>query len=155
MANHPPYKYHDIGIAGEDLVVQWLQSQGWLILHRRWRCRLGEIDIIAQMSCSPSPTLATVVFVEVKTRSQGNWDAGGRSAIATKKQAKLWRTACLFLTQNPEKANYSCRFDVALVYYEPLEQIDTMTSTPEVLGTFSGDKYQFTLEEYICGAFDS
>lgn len=48
MANYPPYNYPDIGNAGEDLVAQWLQSQGWVILYRRWRCRWGEIDIIAQ-----------------------------------------------------------------------------------------------------------
>jgi hypothetical protein len=45
---HPPYHYPDIGIAGEDLVAQWLQSKGWVILHRRWRYRQGEIDIIAE-----------------------------------------------------------------------------------------------------------
>ena len=50
MAIHPLYNYHDIGVTGEDLVAQWLQSKGWAILHRRWRCKLGEIDIIAQHS---------------------------------------------------------------------------------------------------------
>ncbi len=36
------------GQLGEDLVAQWLQSTGWIILHRRFSSRWGEIDIIAQ-----------------------------------------------------------------------------------------------------------
>ncbi|MEH1902351.1 MAG: YraN family protein [Nostoc sp.] len=38
----------DIGQLGEDLVAQWLQSTGWIILHRRFSSRWGEIDIIAE-----------------------------------------------------------------------------------------------------------
>ncbi len=45
---HPPSSPADIGILGENFVASWLQAQGWIILHRRWRCRWGELDIIAQ-----------------------------------------------------------------------------------------------------------
>ncbi|HAX80139.1 MAG TPA: hypothetical protein DCY88_30965, partial [Cyanobacteria bacterium UBA11372] len=45
--SHPPSSAADIGILGEDFVASWLQAQGWTILHRRWRCRWGELDIIA------------------------------------------------------------------------------------------------------------
>ena len=38
----------DIGELGEQLVAGWLQTQDWVILHHRWRCRWGEIDLIAQ-----------------------------------------------------------------------------------------------------------
>jgi len=40
MANRHPSHYLDIGVLGEELVAQWLQSTGWVILHR-WRC-VGE-----------------------------------------------------------------------------------------------------------------
>ncbi|MHC5721426.1 MAG: YraN family protein, partial [Nostoc sp.] len=40
--------YPDIGASGEDLVAQWLQSTGWIILYRRFSSRWGEIDIIAE-----------------------------------------------------------------------------------------------------------
>lgn len=165
MTNHPPSNYPDIGIVGEDLVVQWLQSTGWIILHRRWRCRMGEIDIIAQYDQGHGDNQTTrqgftqesiLAFVEVKTRSPGNWDAGGRSAITPQKQSKLWRTAKMFLAKYPEKADYSCRFDVAIVYSQRIsKELATVTLTQEALAISSTAGHQFMLQEYIPAAFDS
>ncbi|GAA6619206.1 YraN family protein [Scytonema sp. NUACC26] len=167
MANHPPSHYPRIGIAGEDLVVNWLESQGWIILHRRWRYHRGEVDIIAQFGeqgqntgnkkkIPPSSLLSPVLaFVEVKTRSQGNWDAGGRGAITQQKQAKLWRTALMFLAQYPEKANYSCRFDVAIVGYQQTSQESYVVKNAR--GERSSpleNQYKLVLYEYIPAAFD-
>ncbi|NEQ19557.1 MAG: YraN family protein [Microcoleus sp. SIO2G3] len=163
---HPPYHYPDIGIAGEDLVAQWLQSKGWMILHRRWRYRQGEIDIIAQYdgqqetsrqsdkaNASSSPLLA---FVEVKTRSPGNWDAGGRNALTKQKQRKLWHTAVMFLAKYPEKADYPCRFDVAIVYYQPMsEELGLVTIPQEAIATSSVGGRLLMLQEYIQAAFDT
>ncbi|MBE9051847.1 YraN family protein [Nostocales cyanobacterium LEGE 11386] len=163
MANPPPSHYPDIGELGEDLVAQWLQSTGWIILQRRFSSRWGEIDIIAQQQGKqPSSEknfsvsqLPQVAFVEVKTRSQGSWDAGGRSAITPQKQTKLWRTAKMFLVQYPEKADYPCRFDVAIVYCQRiLKQSTGRTATAKALASFSTSGYQFTLQEYIPAAFD-
>ena len=158
MANPPPSHYPDIGELGEDLVAQWLHSTGWSILHRRFSRRWGEIDIIAQLQeknlcVNQLPQLA---FVEVKTRSQGNWDAGGKSAITRQKQAKIGRTATIFLAEYPEKADYSCRFDVAIVYCRRISKQHTdMTLTSEALASLSADGYQLYLQEYLPGAFDS
>ncbi|KAF3887955.1 MULTISPECIES: YraN family protein [Nostocales] len=167
MANHPPSHYPRIGIAGEDLVVNWLESQGWTILHRRWRYSRGEIDIIAQFNeegldaenrkkvLPPSRSSPLLAFVEVKTRSQLNWDAGGRIAVTQRKQAKLWRTALMFLAKYPEKANYSCRFDVAIVGYQqtPQEPL-TVKKAQEKQRLSLESKYKLTLYEYIPAAFD-
>lgn len=109
MANRSLSHYPDLGALGEDLVARWLHSQSWTILHRRWYCYWGELDIVGQ----PQP--GELVFVEVKTRSRGNWDAGGLLSIASQKQAKLWQAAELFLAAYPELADNACRFDVALV----------------------------------------
>ncbi|MEH2069219.1 MAG: YraN family protein [Nostoc sp.] len=170
MTNLPPSHYPNIGSLGEDLVAQWLQSTGWVILHRRFCCRWGEIDIIAQHSggSGEQESRATIItfnsqlsaqhsiltFVEVKTRSLGSWDAGGRSAITPQKQAKISRTAGIFLAQYPEKADYICRFDVAIVYYQESKKMTGVTATQEALATSSAAGYQFRLQEYIPAAFD-
>ncbi len=155
MANPPPSHYPDIGTLGEDLVAQWLQSTGWIILHRRFSCRWGEIDIIAQLEDGNKDN-STVAFIEVKTRSSGNWDGGGRSAITSKKQAKLWRTAQMFLAEYPEKADYPCRFDVAIVLCQRMsKKLIGVIVSQEALASSSDGVHLLTLQEYIPAAFDS
>jgi putative endonuclease len=159
MANLPPSHYPNIGELGEDLVAQWLQSTGWIILHRRFSSRWGEIDIIAQYDGRIGEKLLTqhslLAFVEVKTRTSGSWDAGGRSAITLQKQAKISRTAGIFLAQYPEKADYSCRFDVAIVYCQKISKnLTGVIATQEAVATSSVAGYEFKLQEYILAAFD-
>ncbi len=103
-----------IGLLGEEFVAEWLRSQDWQILHHRWHCRFGEIDVIAQ---SQMPQF--LAFVEVKTRSKGNWDSDGLLAITSSKQKKLWQTAQSFLMAHPSLEALPCRFDVALVRCQP------------------------------------
>jgi putative endonuclease len=55
-----------VGIRGEDLAVAELERQGMQIVARNWRCRLGEIDIVA---LEARPGLRTLVFCEVKCRT--------------------------------------------------------------------------------------
>ncbi|WP_017655757.1 YraN family protein [Fortiea contorta] len=156
MANSPPSHYLDIGQLGEDLVSQWLQSTGWVILHRRFACRWGEIDIIAEYAGdSQTKNHSTLIFVEVKTRSPGSWDGGGRNAITPKKQTKLWRTAEIFLAEYPQKADYPCRFDVAIVCCRQITDNSTVMVPEKVLASSLVATYQLELREYIADAFDS
>ena len=55
-----------LGVRGEELAAAELRRQGMEILARNWRCKLGEIDIVAAES---SGGRLTVVFCEVKCRS--------------------------------------------------------------------------------------
>jgi len=155
MANPPSSHYPDIGTLGEDLVAQWLQSNHWIVLHRRFSCRWGEIDIIAQFE-DGKPDNLMLAFIEVKTRSSGNWDAGGRSAITPRKQAKLWRTAQMFLSEYPDKADYPCRFDVAIVYCQLISKKfqDSVIGSQKALAITEKGVHQLMLQEYIPAAFD-
>jgi putative endonuclease len=171
MPNPHASHYPNIGDLGEDLVARWLQSRGWEILHRQFRCRWGEIDIIAQYQGSNDVVepnhytqLSTLAFVEVKTRSLSSWDAGGRNAITQAKKLKLWRTAELYLAQYPDKADYPCRFDVALVQYQKRKNILSSQLSgdrhPHInqiksAGQNSDSMYELTLQEYIPAAFEA
>lgn len=150
-----PPSHHQTGIWGENLVVEWLQRQGWQILHQRWRCRWGELDIIA-LGPEPeldinthTPSCPTLIFVEVKTRRRGNWDADGILAVSVAKQTKLWQAAQMFLSDRPDLANCSCRFDVALVRCE-IAQVGNQPEPP--LGAAIGG-YCLILQDYIESAF--
>jgi putative endonuclease len=133
----------DRGQLGETWVAEWLQQQGWLILQRRWRCKWGELDLVAAQGTATRPTC--LAFVEVKTRSSGNWDADGALAVTAQKQAKLWKAAQLFLLQHPNWAELPCRFDVALV---------NCRSTPRSKRSPPLDhSYRFSLQRYIPAAF--
>ena len=95
-----------LGDAGEAAAERWLRSAGLVIVARGFRARCGEIDLVARDG-------PVVVFVEVKTRTQG---AFGRpaEAVTSVKRGRIARVASLFLARTGwgEKA---CRFDVVEV----------------------------------------
>jgi len=81
----------EIGALGERLAVDHLTSQGLVVLDRNWRCRFGELDIIAAEKAT-----RTVVFVEVKTRT-GDGFGGIAEAVTPDKVRRLRRLAGLWL----------------------------------------------------------
>jgi putative endonuclease len=145
----------DLGYLGETLVAQWIQHQGGQVWQHRWTCRLGELDLVVQW---PTGMLA---FVEVKTRSSGNWDQDGLLAISARKRAKLWHTAEFFLVSYPQLAQAPCRFDVALVrcgrrsgrvVSHPVQGM-VLDPAPGLL-TEKIAGHELTLQAYLEGAFD-
>jgi putative endonuclease len=145
------------GALGEALVARWLQQRGWTILGQRWHCRWGELDLIIGQALTEHPQAAptqfrAIAFVEVKTRRDRNWDEDGKLAITPQKQAKLWKTAQLFLLAHPHLADLPCRFDAALVTCEPLVgTIDLTQIDGDTVTIASG--YRLTLTEYVTNAF--
>ena len=91
---------------GEALVAAYLRERGCRIVTSKYRCRFGEIDLIAQDG-------NTLCFVEVKLR--GNLSFGlPREYVTASKQKKLRTTAEYYLATH--RADAPCRFDVAEVY---------------------------------------
>ena len=80
-----------LGALGEALAVDHLTRMGLRILHRNWRCRYGELDVIA---CDEATR--TAVFVEVKTRT-GDGYGGLAYAVTPRKVSRLRRLAGLWL----------------------------------------------------------
>ena len=79
----------DLGRAGEQLAVQYLERAGLRILDRNWRCADGEIDIVAAER-------QVMVVCEVKTRSSSRFGTP-LEAISRTKQARLRRLASRWL----------------------------------------------------------
>lgn len=80
----------ELGAFGEQVAVEHLEGLGLRILQRNWRCRYGELDLIAVEGSG------TVVFVEVKTRS-GDGFGGIEYAVTPQKVRRLRRLAGLWL----------------------------------------------------------
>lgn len=81
----------EIGALGEQLAVEHLTSLGLRVLERNWRCRYGELDVIAADAAA-----RLVVFVEVKTRT-GDGFGGVEQAVTPDKVRRLRRLAGLWL----------------------------------------------------------
>lgn len=95
-----------LGRFGEDQAVRCLRKKGYTIVARNYRCRLGEIDIIARDE-------GFIVFVEVKLRKDDSYGAA-REFVTRGKQEKILKTASLWLSQND--CELQPRFDVIEVY---------------------------------------
>ena len=95
-----------LGRWGESIAADDLRRRGWSILHTNYRCRGGEIDIIASKS-------GVLAFVEVKLRKTSGF-APARAFVTAEKQRKLGLTAEMDLLEHP--TNLQPRFDVAEVY---------------------------------------
>ena len=97
---------HRLGESGEDLACRELRARGYAILERRYRTRMGEIDIVARDG-------TTTVFVEVKTRA-GDAFGGGAAAVTAWKQQRIALMAAHYLARR-RWHDRPCRFDVVIV----------------------------------------
>ena len=98
------------GKKGEDLACRYLKEQGYRILDRNVRYKMGEIDIVAQID-------DTICFVEVKARTRTDYGMP-RDAVNARKQQKLVRCAQLYLKLHPGYAQrFSPRMDIVEILY--------------------------------------
>ncbi len=100
---HPrPLTNYARGIWAERIAVALLWVKGYRIRERRYKTRLGEIDIIATHG-------RTLVFIEVKVRS--TMDAA-RNGILPGSYARLTHAAQAYLVKYPKFSQYNQRFDL-------------------------------------------
>lgn len=101
------YKKHEIGKFGEDVATRFLKQKDYKILERNFRCKQGEIDIIAKEN-------NYLVFVEVKTRSNLYFGTPSESVTYSKRQ-HIIKSAEVYLKIKNLK-DILIRFDVVEVY---------------------------------------
>jgi putative endonuclease len=104
------------GQRAETRAITHLRKQGLKLIGRNFRCRYGEIDIIMQQSDE-------LVFIEVKMRSSSHFGEPFEY-VHSRKQAKIIKTAKIFLQQHKKHQHQPCRFDVigitpALIHWIP------------------------------------
>lgn len=113
------------GSEGEDLAVGFLRKNGYRILQRNYRCRSGEVDVIA---CEGD----TLCFVEVKGRRSDDYGAP-EHGVTRDKMRRMARAALSYLTSKglPEA---DCRFDVVSVRMGDQPVLDLLRGafTPEM-----------------------
>lgn len=104
----------DIGRVAEFMAATFLRLKGYRILSRRYKTKVGEIDLIAKRG-------SLIVFVEVKKR-QDFLCAG--EAIHKKNQERIINAARHFMAYNPKfyRHNYQVRFDAVLLdhFFRPI-----------------------------------
>ena len=100
----------EAGDRGESAAAQYLRGLGAEILDAQWRCRGGELDLVAR------DRAGTICFVEVKLRRAGS-PGLPREAVDGRKQERLRRAALMWLAERGEDS--PARFDVAEVYQLP------------------------------------
>ena len=98
------------GRQGEEIAASYLTARGYKIISRNWRCRSGELDIIAEAG-------DTLIFVEVRTR-QGHRFGTAAESVTPAKQARLIELAQTYL-QEEAVSHQSWRIDVVAVELGP------------------------------------
>ncbi|WP_405114177.1 YraN family protein [Paenibacillus sp. FSL K6-1217] len=105
------YTRQEKGAAAEQAARMYLTSQGYLIRDYNWRCRSGELDIIAEYE-------GALVFIEVRSRSGSAMQGTAEESVDARKIRQVRETARVYLhMQGLQPAAVS--FDVIAVQLQP------------------------------------
>ena len=92
----------------EQQALRQLQTQGWRLLDRNWRCRWGELDLVLELH-------QQLLVVEVKGRRPGSRDRHGLDAFDAAKRRRMARAICCWRAAHPASAEQQLRVKLALV----------------------------------------
>ena len=99
----------DIGDLGENLSIKYLRKHDYKILNRNFRCKSGEIDIIAIKN-------STISFIEVKSRFFTSFGKPIES-ITHLKQLKIINSDKYYIFKN-NLYNHNIQFDVIEIIFD-------------------------------------
>jgi len=94
-----------LGHHAEWLAALWLMAKGYRLLARRYRTKLGEIDLIVKRG-------RTVAFVEVKARASVN---AAEDAVTGEAERRIRNAADIWLARHPKAEGLTFRFDMVLI----------------------------------------
>jgi len=107
----------ELGKHGENIAWDYLKRQGYRLLERNYRCRYGEIDLIAKDG-------ETIVFIEVKSRRTASF-GDPEESVSQAKQRKI-STVALYYLEDKGLYDRPARFDVVSVFASSSEQKITL-----------------------------
>lgn len=105
-----------LGNIGEDIAVHLAENRGLEIIQRNFRCRFGEIDIIARDK-------NTLVFIEVKARRSSKYGFP-EEAVDFNKQTRIRSVASFYISMILRR-DRPCRFDVYAIYLDENCKLDS------------------------------
>ena len=118
-----------LGNKGEELAADFLRGNGYKIIYRNYKTKLGEIDIIAEEK-------DTFCFIEVKARTSDRFGLGSE-AVSRLKQRQVAKAALSFLKEK-SLLNRKARFDVVSIDYSCLKaRVDLIKNAFELDGSFT------------------
>ena len=118
-------KRRDVGRLGEKLARDYLEKRGYRILETNYRCREGEIDIIAQQE-------DTLVFVEVRTKQSRQFGSPEES-ITPAKMERL-RALAAHYGQTHSELPVSWRIDVVAIELDQRGQVSRLEHIEDAVG---------------------
>jgi putative endonuclease len=104
-----------VGTAFEQKAAQFLINNGYQLLYRNFRCRLGEIDLIARSE-------GYLCFIEVKYRS-GASKGFPAEAITPAKISRITKTAQFYMLRHRIPQDTPCRFDAVVILDQDISLI--------------------------------
>lgn len=136
-------KSNELGAQVENLAEKWLRKKGLKLLHKNFRCKCGEIDLIMLDK-------NTIAFIEVRLRTNKSF-ATGAETVTYQKQQKIINTANYYLQRNTKMIERPIRFDVISVSRKQTGTIDIGSSGIKNADTKKSSHADF---DWIVNAFE-
>lgn len=113
------------GRLGEEAACDWLREHDYQILRQNWRCRSGEIDIVAFHE-------GMIIFIEVRSRSGTGKYGTPQESVDIRKMQQVRATSSVYLQMTGE-TNHQIRFDVIAVM---LDKAGETVSLDHIINAF-------------------